>query len=99
MRARADTGDKYAATELTRLLAERGDLDQALQILRAQANVGYGDAGQLADLLTQQETAVLHSDQRACPRRRVGGSTGSYTPGSPQAVPGYPGQWMWHGGR
>ena len=42
---------------------------------------------------------MLHSDQRACLRRRAGGSTGLYARGSPQAVPGYPGQWMWYGGR
>ena len=46
----ADAGDDYAARELASLLAQRGDLDEAVQILRANA----GDrraAFQLGDLL------------------------------------------------
>ena len=55
LRARADTGDGYAALRLADLLADRGDLDQAEQILRALANVSYGDADRLAGLLAQQD--------------------------------------------
>ena len=54
LRARADAGDVYAAGELAELLARRGDLDQAEQILRAQADAGDGYAHRLAELLTQQ---------------------------------------------
>jgi len=35
-------------------LAGRGDLDEAVQILRACAAVGAGHAGRLAELLAQQ---------------------------------------------
>ena len=52
--ARADIGDREAAGRLARLLAERGDLDEAVQILRARAAAGAGDAWRLAELLTQQ---------------------------------------------
>jgi hypothetical protein len=53
LRARADAGDGDAAEWLARLLAERGDLDEALQILRARAAVGHGHARRLAELLTR----------------------------------------------
>ena len=54
LRARADAGDRYAARELASLLADRGDLDEAAQILRAQADTGDGDARRLAEVLTRQ---------------------------------------------
>ena len=38
----ADAGDRYAAWRLADLLAERGDLDEAAQILRARADAGDG---------------------------------------------------------
>jgi hypothetical protein len=51
-RRRADVGDGYAAGRLAGLLAERGDLDGATQILRAQANAGDRSAAwQLRELL------------------------------------------------
>ena len=40
LRARADAGDRYAATQLAGLLADRGDFDEAEQILRARADAG-----------------------------------------------------------
>ncbi len=44
-----------AAVRLAGLLARRGDLDGAAQILRAQADAGDGDAArQLAELLAQR---------------------------------------------
>ena len=52
--ARADAGNGAAANRLARLLAKRGDLDHAEQLLRAQADAGNGDARQLAELLMQQ---------------------------------------------
>ena len=39
---------------LADLLAGRGKLDQAEQILRALVDAGHGHAGHLAELLTQQ---------------------------------------------
>jgi hypothetical protein len=54
LRARADAGDMNAADELADLLAQRGDLDEAVQMLRARADAGAGNAGRLAELLTQQ---------------------------------------------
>jgi len=36
------------------VLADRGDLDQAEQLLRARADAGHGDAWRLADLLEQR---------------------------------------------
>ncbi len=47
-------GGGDAASELARLLARRGDLDGAVQILRALADVGLGDAERLAELLRRQ---------------------------------------------
>ena len=48
----ADAGDRPAASRLALLLAERGDLDGAMQILRARADVGdQPAASRLADLL------------------------------------------------
>lgn len=38
LRDRADAGDRHAAFRLARLLAERGDLDGAEQVLRAAAD-------------------------------------------------------------
>ena len=40
LRARADAGDEYATRELSDLLAHRGDLDEAEQILRGLADAG-----------------------------------------------------------
>jgi hypothetical protein len=54
LRARADAGDGYAAYRLAAALASSEDLDQALQLLWAQADAGNGDARQIAGLLTQQ---------------------------------------------
>jgi hypothetical protein len=54
LRARADAGDRDAARQLAGLLADRGDLDQAEQLLRAGADAGDGAADLLADLLTKQ---------------------------------------------
>ena len=52
LRARADAGDRDAAERLAELLAERGDLDEAIQILRARADAGDENAAeQLAGLL------------------------------------------------
>ena len=42
LRARADAGDRYAAWRLADLLAERGDLDEAEQILRTLIDAGDG---------------------------------------------------------
>jgi thioredoxin-like negative regulator of GroEL len=51
----ADAGDGFAAGELARLLAERGDLARAEQILRDRASAGDGAAaGQLARLLAER---------------------------------------------
>jgi hypothetical protein len=54
LRARADAGDHYAARRLAGLLADHGDLHEAERILHAQADIGYGDGKQLAELLAQQ---------------------------------------------
>jgi hypothetical protein len=55
LRARADAGDEHAARPLAELLARRGDLDGAAQILRARADAGDGDAaGWLARLLADR---------------------------------------------
>ena len=50
LRTRADAGDPFAAARLAGLLAERGDLEG----LRARADAGDGNAGRLAEVLTQQ---------------------------------------------
>jgi len=42
--ARADADDRDATTELAEMLDESGDLDEALQILRARANAGCAEA-------------------------------------------------------
>ena len=47
LRARADAGDGAAATELAGLLANRGEQDEAVQILRARADAGDKEAAQL----------------------------------------------------
>ena len=48
-------GDGYATQELAWLLAGRGDLDEAAQILRARADAGDGAAAdQLAELLAER---------------------------------------------
>jgi hypothetical protein len=45
----------FASAEwLAGLLADRGDLDQAEQLLRVHADAGDGDASRLAVLLAQQ---------------------------------------------
>ena len=55
LRARADAGDRYAARQLAGLLAERGDLDGAVQILRARADAGDEYAARrLAGLLAER---------------------------------------------
>ena len=56
LRALADAGDKAAASRLAGLLADRGDLDGAAQILRALADAGneYA-AGRWAELLIEQD--------------------------------------------
>ena len=54
LRTRADADDYAAAGLLADLLAGRGDLDEAMQILRALADAGRGNANRLAALLTQQ---------------------------------------------
>ena len=46
LRARADAGDGHAALRLADLLAGRGDLDEAEQILRARADAGDKDAAE-----------------------------------------------------
>jgi hypothetical protein len=54
-RRAADAGDQLAASELARLLTQRGDLDEGEQILRTLAETGDGDAArQLADLLADR---------------------------------------------
>ena len=51
----APTPATRRATRLADLLAERGDLDEAVQILRARADAGDGvAAGRLADLLARR---------------------------------------------
>ena len=51
LRARADTGDRFAAERLAELLAERGDIDG----LRARADTGDGFAAErLAELLAER---------------------------------------------
>ena len=51
----AADGDDLAAVRLAELLAERGDLDEATQILRARADADYGYAAwRLAELLAQR---------------------------------------------
>ena len=83
----ADAGDWDAARRLAELVAERGDLDGAEQILRAQANAGdeYG-AWPLADLLTKQGRG-----EEAERLRRFGlnpdGSIADEDPGNPQSQP------------
>ena len=53
-RLAADAGDRYAAG-LARLLARRGDLDEAIQIMRARANAGDESAArELAGLLAKR---------------------------------------------
>jgi hypothetical protein len=47
-------GDRYAARRLTDLPAEGGDLAGAVQIMRASAGAGDGDAERLAEALTRQ---------------------------------------------
>ena len=55
LRARANTGDEYAARMLARLLYERGDLNEAEQLLSAQADAGDWHAAiELADLLARR---------------------------------------------
>ena len=55
LRARADAGDEVAAVRLAGLLAERGDLDEAAQILRAPADAGDEIAAvRLAGLLAER---------------------------------------------
>jgi TPR repeat protein len=62
LRARADAGDGETGWRLARLLAERGDLDQAEQILRACAITGNGGGQQLlAQLLTRPGRMKKHS--------------------------------------
>ena len=52
LRARADAGDRYAASRVTDLLVARGDFDGAVQILRVQADAGDETvASKLDDLL------------------------------------------------
>jgi hypothetical protein len=51
--SRADAGDKHATLWLAGLLAERGDLDEAVQILRTRAGDGPA-AVYLAGLLAQR---------------------------------------------
>jgi hypothetical protein len=58
--ARADAGDQNAAGELAVLLAKRGDLDGAAQILRARADAG--NARRLAVVLTRQGRGKKRSD-------------------------------------
>ena len=51
----ADAGDRDAATRLAGLLAERGDLDGAIQVLGTLADAGDRDAAsRLADLLAER---------------------------------------------
>jgi thioredoxin-like negative regulator of GroEL len=51
----ADAGDGYAAGQLARLLADRGDLDGAAEVLRARADTGDGYAAvDLARLLADR---------------------------------------------
>ena len=50
LRARADAGDTDAAERLADLLAGSGDLDEAIQIQRALADAGYGNANRLQKL-------------------------------------------------
>ena len=55
LRARADAGDEYATRELADLLAHRGNLDEAEQILRGLADAGDQDATrELSGLLIKQ---------------------------------------------
>ena len=49
----ADLGDGTASWHLTRLLTGCGDLDEAIQILRARADTDDNSARQLADLLAK----------------------------------------------
>jgi hypothetical protein len=50
----ADAGYEFVAWRLAELLAQRGDLDGAVQILRSQADTGDGNAAwRLAELLAQ----------------------------------------------
>jgi tetratricopeptide (TPR) repeat protein len=51
----ADAGDEGALKQLVELLARQGDLDGAVQLLRARADVGDAfAAGRLAELLAEQ---------------------------------------------
>jgi thioredoxin-like negative regulator of GroEL len=59
LHARANAGDEEAALQLADVLAKRGDLDSAAQILRARADAGDRNAaeqlaGQLASQLTRR---------------------------------------------
>ena len=54
LRARASSGDADSVGHLADLLSERGELDEALQVLHAAADTGRVDIKQLADLLAKQ---------------------------------------------
>ena len=54
LRAQADPGNGYAFPALAELLLRRGDLDEAVKIPRARADVGDVNVRQLAGLLKQQ---------------------------------------------
>jgi hypothetical protein len=55
MRAAVDADREHAAVLLAELLAQRGDLDEAEQVLRAAADAGNEDAASaLPGLLAQQ---------------------------------------------
>ena len=55
LRARADTGDPFAAERLANLLAKRDDIEEAITLLRAQADTGdHFAAERLAELLTDR---------------------------------------------
>ena len=64
-RTRVDVGDRFAASELADLLAGHGDLDQAVQIERALADAGEGNAQRQAKLLTQQQVGHCYASTTA----------------------------------
>jgi thioredoxin-like negative regulator of GroEL len=69
---RATTGDRYAATLLAELLAGRGEIDRAVEILRAQADSGGEfEAGELNKFLD------VHGRKDELAARAAGGDCGA----------------------
>jgi hypothetical protein len=70
LRDRAAAGDKLSFNELARLLAERGDVDEAVQIMRARADAGDWNAAVWVTGLLAEEGGLDEAVQIL--RARVG---------------------------